>query len=224
MKKALRFLKLDFITVKPYFTWKNLFLILAVPVLLMFFTDAGMGMLFFLMGYGALFVSYPFAVGEQNGIDALYVTLNVRRKEVVLGRYLFALCTDVFTCVVGIACMVAVSALKSIDLDWRTVFPVSCAALAFFSLVQAVQLPLFFRFGYAKAKILSMLPFLAVPVFVFLYDRAYRGESAVRLLTELGSWIDANNLLALAIAAVLWVFIMFISYDVSCLQYRKRDF
>ena len=223
MKKALRFLKLDFITVKPYITWKNLFLILAVPVLLMFFTDAGVGMLFFLMGYGALFVSYPFAVGEQNGIDALYVTLNVRRKEVVLGRYLFALCTDVFTCAVGIACMAAVSVLKGIDLDWRTVFPVSCAALVFFSLVQAVQLPLFFRFGYAKSKILSMLPFLAVPVFVFLYDRAYKGEGA-RLLTELSSWIDANGLLALALAAIFWVFMMFVSYDVSYAAYRKRDF
>ncbi len=224
MKKALRFLKLDFITVKPYFTGKNLLLLLAVPAFLAYFTDTGMGTLFFLMGYGALYVSYPFAVGEQNGIDALYVTLNVRRREVVLGRYLFALCADVCTCAVGIACTAAVSALKGAVLDWGAVFPVSCAALAFFSLVQAVQLPLFFRFGYAKAKMLSMLPFLAVPLFVILYDGAGKEGGTARFLAQTGTWIDANSLLALAIAAVLWAFIMFVSYDISCSVYRKRDF
>jgi hypothetical protein len=46
-------------------------------------------------------VTYPFAVGEKNGIDSLYIFLGINRETVVIGRYLYALVIDLAFCLLG---------------------------------------------------------------------------------------------------------------------------
>ncbi|MCE5235558.1 MAG: ABC-2 transporter permease [Eubacteriales bacterium] len=223
MKQALRFLRLDIVTVKPYLTWKNLAIVLGVPAFLMYFLDdAGLMVLFVLMSVGLMFVSYPFSVGEQNGIDALYATLSIQRKTAVLGRYLFTFSVDILVCLLTVAGMALAAAAKGVAPDRAAAGLLVCTGFAFFTLAQAVQLPLYFRLGYAKAKVLSVLPFLMVPVLVLGYGAL--GERTRGFFAGVGAWVAANTALSIVAAAVLWLAAMFVSYDISCAGYRKREF
>ena len=77
MNRTLSFVRLDFITVKPYATLKNLIIFVAVALIMIISSGGGSSAIGILMVYAVLFSSYPFAVGEKNGIDALYVTLSI---------------------------------------------------------------------------------------------------------------------------------------------------
>jgi hypothetical protein len=222
MKQALRFLKLDFITIKPYLSGKNLLILLLMPVFFMSLTDGGVGVMFFLMGFGAIFASYPFSVGEQNGIDALYATLSIKRENAVLGRYLFSISTDLLIGLVATAFEALTGLVRKTHIDWAQYVAVLGVALAFFTLVQAIQLPLFFRIGYAKAKLLSVLPFLLIPVVTFSYN-FFQGQLD-EFFSSAGARITANPEIASVLIAAAWFTAMYISYRVSCAAYRKREF
>ncbi|HWS30238.1 MAG TPA: ABC-2 transporter permease [Clostridia bacterium] len=222
MKQALRFLKLDYITVKPYLMGRTLLIFLLIPVFFMLFTDGGAAVLFFLLGIGAMFVSYPFSVGEQNGIDALYATLSIKRENAVFGRYLFALCADLIVGLVAAVFTALTSFLKKTPVDWAEYSVVFGVALAFFTFVQAIQLPLFFRFGYAKAKLLSVLPFLLVPVVTLSFN--FFQERLNEFFASAGAWITRNPEIAAVLIAGTWFAAMYISYRASCAAYRKREF
>ena len=90
MNKVMNFVKLDFMTIKPYLTLKNLFIVLGVATFLAYSNKSVMAPLSMVIAFITLYMSYPFAVGEQNGIDPLYITLGLDRSTVVLGRYLWA--------------------------------------------------------------------------------------------------------------------------------------
>jgi len=222
MKQALRFVKLDFITVKPYLMGKNLLILLLMPVFFMSFTDGGVAVMFFLMSFGAIFASYPFAVGEQNGIDALYATLSIKRENAVRGRYLFTLSTDLLIGLVATAIAALAGLIKKTTVDWAQYAAVLGVGLVFITLVQAIQLPLFFRLGYAKAKLLGVFPFLVIPAVILSYNFFQRQLD--EFFASISVWITVNPEIASVLIAGAWFATMYISYRISCAAYRKREF
>jgi divalent metal cation (Fe/Co/Zn/Cd) transporter len=98
---------------------------------------------------------------------------------------------------------------------------IALVLLLAYSVFQAIQLPLFFRYGYAKAKLLSYLPLVVLPVVVILYVNT---DLQALALGDLISWSVANPALTVLIVAVVWIAIMYVSYRISCMVYRKRDF
>ena len=120
MNRTLTFTKLDFLTVKPYFNLKNLLPFLFVAVLFGFTTDGrGITVAFLVIMWIVVFASYsyPFAAGEQNGIDALYCTLSISREHVVGGRYLYALCIDLIGAAAALSLMVVMRLLGPVTGD-----------------------------------------------------------------------------------------------------------
>ena len=75
MHKALSFAKLDFVTIKPYLTLKNLVILIGVSLIMSWNEGPSPAVSAIVMMFGILYISYPFAVGEQNGIDSLYAMI-----------------------------------------------------------------------------------------------------------------------------------------------------
>ena len=114
MNKTLSFAKLDYMTIKTYLNWKISLLFLAVCVFVGYGTgDATMTIGLCLM-YGVIFACYPFSVGEKNGIDTLYATLPITKKNIVTGRYLFVVCLNLITLVLSlvISAVIMMEAVK----------------------------------------------------------------------------------------------------------------
>ena len=91
MRKLKDFIKLDFMSIKPYLTAKNLVIFVVLFFVLAFLSKSETSSIMGVLWFSVMFATYPFAIGEQNGIDALYTILGLERRLVVRGRYGFLL-------------------------------------------------------------------------------------------------------------------------------------
>ncbi len=211
---------LDFYTLKPYFTLKNLLIYAGMAVFFGFTSKnvfAMNGALFMMIGINVLSL---FAVGEQNGIDALYLTLPLDREKVVKGRYVFTflLCIimgivgGIFTSLFGFAFFPGFSFA---DVGENAVSIV--ALLLVYLVILMVQLPIFFRMGYQKAKGYAMLPFFLPAVIIALIAL---GRENFHLPVPKGIFLWAIILIGVIVITLL----PFISYKLAKKWYYLREF
>jgi len=224
MNKTLSFAKLDFITIKPFLTIKNLSLLLCVASFLVFGTDSPSATISMVIMYATMFAVYPFAVGEQNGIDALYSTLPISRSVVVAGRYLFAVLVNIAAVILsfGLTAIVYTILRREFIIEEMLLTVVVCFSV--FVFMQAVQLPFYFKLGYNKAKIIAYLPLLAFPVCVFILSKLFGSDALISGLVTIATWIETHVILSFLILFAVLLSVLFISYRISLGYYKKRDF
>jgi hypothetical protein len=171
-----------------------------------------------------MFISYPFAVGEKSNMDALYITLSVNRKSVVLGRYAFSLvlnlCVILISYVLSAAGLFAASAI-GIKTGIESPLAVIITLAAIFIIIQAIQLPIYFKFSYSKAKFFSMVPYVAMMA-GYMSIMTLSNVSS-RLLAFVAAILENAAFAAILTTVGLMLFV-FVSYKLSSAFYRKREF
>jgi hypothetical protein len=226
MSKLKSFVRLDFMTVKPYFTVNNLLIFAALAL----FLSAVNGTLQMSFGIGfmlgTLFISYPFAIGEKSNMDALYATISVNRKTVVLGRYLF-------TFLLNICAVVFSFVFATFGVRFANIFQSDGGSDSFFLilalsgllvLVQTVQLPIFFKLGYTKARFVSIVPFA---LFMGCYGAFMSLAKNSGVLTKVSASLAGilnNGALTAVFAALVLALAVYVSYVLSVSFYSKREF
>lgn len=225
MTKLMAAVHLDYVTVKPYFTVKNLLIYAAMALFLTAMSasiSSGLGVGLMI---ATLFVSYPFALSEKNNLDALYTTLSVDPKTVVRGRYIFTLLLNIGAVLFALllawagmffARMTGLSAGNSGEEAVVSVLVLS----ALFILIQAIQLPVYFKLGYAKAKVLSILPFAILMA-------GFAAFSMLKNVTAgLAGFLDKLFISGAIVPLLIGVMIaaVLLSYGLSVAFYRKREF
>ena len=223
MHKAMTFVRLDFLTVKPYLTPVNLCIFGTVALIMLTFNSSAAGALGLLMTFAAMFAIYPFAIGEKSNMDILYTTLSIQRNTVVLGRYVFALLLNLFVGLFTFAFSFVVLTVLQKGMDMREALFTIAALFFMFSLIQALQLPMYFKLNYTKAKFVAFLPFAVLPMSTMIGSSLFHGLSLPGQSVGLWAWITANALVIVPACVVLWLGLMFVSYKVSIGVYRKRD-
>lgn len=222
--KSLLFIRLDFITIKSFLTAKNILIAAVASSVMMLTTGGSEAILSVIMMYAALHVSYPFAIGEKSDMDSLYCTLSITRKAVVLGRYLFALtfnlCAGVFANIIAFV----LSLVMQKEINISNSLMITLGIFAVFSIIQAIQLPIYFKLGYVKAKFLAYLPLLGFPIAVFLLSRFAENPDFIESVTGFFGFFAENPVIAALFGVAVWLIIMLISYQVSKENYYKREF
>ena len=225
MNKLFSFVRLDFITIKPYFTIKNLLIFAVVAVFLTTMSgniSSGMGVGIMI---GTLFISYPFAIGEKSNLDALYITLSLTRKTVVAGRYLFALAFNICAILFSIFFAIVgalVTGAAGLGMGTSDILLAGVLLAAVFIVIQSIQLPFFFKMGYTKAKLFSIFPFVALMAGYMVFMTASKENGIINRI-ESGLEHMTNGLLV-GSAVLALLFICFISYKLSLAFYEKREF
>jgi len=227
MSKLKTFVLLDYRTIKPYLTGKKMLIYAAVAMFLSAVSiveiSLGIGLML-----GTLFISYPFGIGEKSNLDALYVTLSVNRKTVVLGRYLFAFLLNL--CAISFSFMFAMLGVFGARLAGNfqnggggsLAFILAMPALLL--LIQSVQLPIYFKFGYTKAKFLSVVPFaLFMAGYGAFVSMAKKSGIIARLSASLAG-ILSNGALMTALIVLVLALAVYISCGLSLTFYSKREF
>jgi len=223
MAKLLSFVKLDFLTVRPYITSKTLIIYLAVTIIVIISARSAAAGIVLLMVYASLYATTPFSVGEKNGLDVLYASLSIEKNTVVMGRYLFAQIINAFSALFGCIFSVGVSwmAAKSYRY-YQNPFEIPITIIAMFlicGLTQAMLLPLFFKIGYAKARFFTYLPFIVLFLLGMSIDVVIKNNRSNFTL-----WYESNKHWAVLIFLIAWLGIMFLSYLVSLIFYKKYKF
>ena len=224
MTKVIKFAKLDLLTVKPYLTWKVALLFLAVCAMVGYGTGDTAVVVGMCMIYGVIFSSYPFSVGEKSALDTLYSTLPVSKKQMVAGRYMFSISLTLTA--LALSCILSFIMMKVLGKEFDLALTLVSALVCFllFSLIEGIQMPIYYKFGYTKAKFLTYIPLMAFPAATIIVSTLVGKNKLMPLVTDAMAWIEANMILTAILSVVLWAGIMLLSGTLSYRLYRKREF
>jgi len=227
MSKLKAFVLLDFKTIKPYLTGKNMLIYGAVAMFLSAVSTVEISLGIGLM-LATLFISYQFAIGEKSNLDALYVTLSVYRRTVVMGRYLFAfllnLCAISFSLVFAMLGVFGARLAGSFQNGGGGSLAFILAMPALLLLVQSVQLPIYFKFGYNKAIFISVVPFVVFMAGYGAFVSMARKSGIIARLSASLSGILSNVALTTALVVFVLALAVYVSYGLSVAYYSKREF
>ena len=217
MKDIKKIVNLDYISIKPYFTLKNLIIMIFLYLVYFFITSNPLTANSAILIFSIVYSSYPFLIGEEAGIDSLYRIFGIRSEKVVLGRYVFALVLFIFALLISIVFSTIFSFFVE-TADIREFLATSLAYLLVYLIFISLKYPLYFKFGYKKAKSISALTFVLIGLLSFLV-MALKDS-----LNDLFLFMENNIFMTLLISLLLVLLIVFISIKVSQKLYKKRDF
>ncbi len=193
--------------------WKTYAMILGIFLLL---TVTGVyEPTFFLTMTAMLLCMYPatsFSYDELAKWDRFAITVPDGRKKVVQGKYMFALILLLGALAVNLLLSLALPLLGKGLPDTNLIIAVAGTAAAF--LLNAVLLPLLFRFGSQKGRI-----FLVVGI---AFIAGILG--ALSVIGTSVSFGSGDLIPCLIVLLALALGLLFVSYRVSLNIYKKKDF
>ena len=217
MKDIKKIVNLDYISIKPYFTLKNLIIMICLYLVYFFITSNPLTANSAILIFSIVYSSYPFLIGEEAGIDSLYRIFGIKSEKVVLGRYVFALLLFIFALLISIVFSTIFSFFVE-TADIREFLATSLAYLLVYLIFISLKYPLYFKFGYKKAKSISALTFVLIGLLSFLV-MALKDS-----LNDLFIFMENNMFMTLLISLLLVLLIVFMSIKVSQKFYKNRDF
>ncbi|MBP2014638.1 ABC-2 transporter permease [Anaerococcus degeneri] len=210
-------IKLDIISMKPYYTLKYLIIILAIFFYNSFIMKSPMGMLPMILFYAVMFSSNLFLLGENSGIDSLYKIFSIGSKKVVIARYILAGLIFIVASLLGFSIYAIVSLIKNmlIGLDMSMVIGIN---FVLYAIIISVQYPIFFKSGYIKAKTFKFLPIFIIAII---------GMALGYFIKDFGpilNFVLENQRMLIIGLCILVVLMLTISITLSIKFYKKRDF
>lgn len=210
-------IKLDIISMKPYYTLKYLIIILAIFFYNSFIMKSPMGMLPMILFYAVMFSSNLFLLGENSGIDSLYKIFSIGSKKVVIARYILAGLIFIVASLLGFSIYAIVSLIKNmpIGLDMSMVIGIN---FVLYAIIISVQYPIFFKSGYTKAKTFKFLPIFIIAII---------GMALGYFIKDFGpilNFVLENQRMLIIGLCILIVLMLTISITLSIKFYKKRDF
>ena len=216
---AIKVLKLDLLSIKPYLTIKNLIILIGLGTLYGVLSKNPAFVLATVQMFAVLFSGYPFMVGEESGIDPLYKLFSISPKDVVVkGRYLLATVSVIIMLVVGVVMAMLIGlAYPMEDLFYSLLLAAPCIGLISLIII-FIEYPIYFKYGYKKGKTLTAVPMLLLAIGAVC--STYFHESLKSIL----QFLVMNPFVAMGIICIIFFVIVVVSLKLSNKLYAKRDF
>ena len=215
---AIKVLKLDLLSIKPYLTIKNLIILIGLGTLYGVLSKNPAFVLATVQMFAVLFSGYPFMVGEESGIDPLYKLFSISSKDVVKGRYLLATVSVVIMLVAGVVMALLIGiAYPMEDLFYSLLLAAPCIGLISLIII-FIEYPIYFKYGYKKGKTLTAVPMLLLAIGAVC--STYFHESLKSIL----QFLVMSPFMAMAVICIIFIIIIGVSLQLSNKLYARRDF
>ncbi|MCC0633446.1 ABC-2 transporter permease [Clostridioides sp. ZZV15-6388] len=213
MTDSIKFTKLDIFTMKSYF---NMNLVL-LPVIMLFSYMGSSTLTLYITcsWFVALMISNVFAIEEKNNLSRLYGTLSIKLRDIVLGRYIFILLNFVLTVFIITILSIVVLFFKSKSIDIQEIILGISTSFLVFSAIVGVQIPIFFKMGYLKARFWSLIPYIIVLTLVLM-------TSLIDKISFVIDFIIYNQGIFSILGLIASFIILVVSYKISFLLYKSR--
>lgn len=174
-----------------------------------------------------LFSTNPFAVEEKGDLNRLYLTLPMKRRTIVNGRY--ALSLMLFACgvLLGLAMMPLANLISNSKWypDYKWILALVSFSFLLYGLVSLFMYPMLFKMGYQKGKFWGYyLPIgcnCLIYIVIMQYDMIVGGGMTIfKMLVYAADHILAVSVGMFALGALM----MGISYALSVRTYERREF
>lgn len=166
MNRILNATKLDFFAGKSALRMTAILMLIGIvigavthgPIYTMLFT-----MVFAVTSCGSIFPTL-----ERSHSDKLYGFLPLKKAEMIMGRYLYALIIGaVYTVIAGILGLV-MSRIMNVSLGSFNFWTTLMLAFIYFSFAVGISYPIYLKFSFAKAYVFTMLPMYVIAVLILV--------------------------------------------------------
>lgn len=210
-------IKLDIISMKPYYTLKNLIILLGISLIYSLINESPAVMLSMTLAFAVIFSTTPFLLGENSGIDALYKIFSIDSKKVVIGRYILAGLIFIVASLLGFSIYTIVSLIKNIPLDLDMLMYLG-TNFVLFGIIISFQYPMFFKSGYTKAKTFGYLPILIIGILGMFLGYFIKDFDPIL------NFVLENQRMIIVGFFILVALFLIISIKLSIKFYKQRDF
>jgi hypothetical protein len=219
MADILKSIKLDHAVLKAYYKIFVGVYVLAAIIAIVFKAPAVT--IPVVMVVAAPFISVYFLFYERNNLSKLYGILPLRRSDVVIGRYTYALLLGILNEVFSGILAYILSLTLNAGISYPEFLIFFSAGFLYVCLYISIQLPLYFRFPFSKVYIFSNLPVYLVAVFlVYLFKRT----DFLHQLNRVIQYFSSNQTMIWVITGLgLGLILVMISGSFSWLIYQKNE-
>lgn len=214
MAGYLKMVRLDYYTMKSQVI---IYLTLAAIVMIFGF----MGSSFMIMcitgsWFTALLSSNIFAIQEKNGLHRLYGSVSISLSNIIMGRYIFYIFSFAISFMIISIIYVFMILLENKALELLDILLGFSMSLLVYSLIIGIQVPMFFKMGYTKAKIWTMIPFVGILALLII-------PSFTSVLSGVVETILSHQVFLVIGGFFISCAILFLSYRFSLFAYRRRE-
>lgn len=164
----------------------------------------------------SLVLSTAFLGDERGNLDTLYGILPVSRRSIVIGRTLSLVAYYLLAAAIATVVTYVVAAVRSETISVDLLLLLHAVALAIVGLSFSLQLPVFFRIGYARARYMAYAPSATLAAVAWL-------AQAMGAMDDLSNFESFPVLIVGGIAAVLGTVGVAIGALAAVAAYRRRS-
>lgn len=153
--------------------------------------------------------------------DKYALTMNINRKDIIISKYIFFTISIIIGIVVGITTSIAINQIAKLDTGMNEIIVTSIVVPCVFAILFSIIIPVVFKTGVEKARIVMMAIFFIPAIIVFAFVKIAEksnipmpDESVLEMILKFG----VVGLIVLTILAI------FISYKISLSTYNKKEF
>jgi len=136
-------------------------------------------MMIFMMVFGVSSSGSVFSVHEKSRSDRLYGILPLKKSDIIVGRYLFALIIGLAYAVVAAILGFVLSIIMLGKVDMLPYLAALAVAFAYFCFATSIAYPIYFRFSFSKAYVFTMLPMYIIAVMLLFATRRMNVAAAI---------------------------------------------
>lgn len=217
MNDVFKVFKIDNISIRPYLSKKNFLIFSIIILIVMIATKSAFTILYMLFFLMIMYQSYPFLLSEDYGLEMIYRMFGISNKDVVKGRYLWAIVNGIIVLLFGILISIIFSKFfKENDIDNLEFLSVAVTYYWIYLLMVSIQYPLMFKLDYKKARQYSIFPLLLIFVVVVFSLKVVEIEKIIEHIIE--------NLKLFSILAILLIAVIIsISIILSNKFYDQKE-
>lgn len=214
MTGSMKMARLDYATMKSY---AKTCLVLALITIYFAAITASITVLCFTCAwFVALMISNIFVIQEKNNLYSLYGSLSLCYKDIVCGRYIFMIISHLLSVAMAVVVYYGFTLFSASVFDLQECIVGVCLSILAYSVIIGVQTPIYFKMGYAKAKLLARLPFFVIVSLPLL-------PPVVPVIREAAEMLSSVKNSTIAVSSILVSgVVLFVSYLASLRAYKKH--
>ena len=165
----------------------------------------------------AMVVITTIAYDKQAKWNKYALTMPLTRKDIILSKYIFFVASTIIGAIIGFVLSVIPSILSEKNLEVLTVFGIISVALGMAFLFGSISLPVIFKIGVEKARIIIICCTVLPVGILLLLGKLVDFETMVRPS-------DGFLLGVFILVAIVGALLLIPSYMISLRIFTKKDF
>lgn len=161
-----------------------------------------------------------FSIHEKSHSDKLYGILPLKKSEMIVGRYLFALIIGAAYAIIAGILGAIMSRIMGANLDSFSFWAVLMLAFIYFSFAVGISYPIYLKFSFSKAYVFTMLPMYIIAVFTLILTRR---TNIISNLGQVIKFFRDNQILVPIFGILIGLILLAVSALIANLIYTRKE-